>query len=50
MEQFALRISSPTLDQRLVGVRVAERDVALCFLPDGTLAYVEHHGDVFMGE
>ena len=31
MEQFALRISSPTLDQRLVGIHVAEGDVALCF-------------------
>jgi hypothetical protein len=50
MEQFALRISSPTLDQRLVGIHVAEGDVALCFLPDGKLTYVEYRGDVFMGE
>jgi hypothetical protein len=50
MEQFALRIVSPTLDQRLVGIRVAEGDFALCFLPDGKLTYVEYRGDVFMSE
>src|SRR4051794_22954469 len=43
-------ISSPTLDQRLVGIHVAEGAVALCFLPDGKLTYVEYRGDVFMGE
>ena len=50
MAHFALRISSRTLDQRLVGIHVAEGDFALCFLPDGKLTYVEYRGDVFMGE
>ncbi len=50
MGQFALRIVSPTLDHRLVGIRVAEGDVALCFLPDGKLTYVEYRGDAFMTE
>ena len=44
-KKVALRISLPTLDQRLVRIHVA-----LCFLSDGKLTYVEYCGDVFLGK
>lgn len=43
-----LRLSMPTNDDRLIALPVVEGGELLCFLPDGTLNYVEYQGDVFL--
>ena len=48
LDTYALRVGSPILDDKLVAIGVAEGDVLLCFLPDGTLTYVEYRGGIFM--
>lgn len=49
MESYQLRIGSPAVSESLVSIYVEEGDAVLCFMPAGTLSYVEYKGDVFMG-
>jgi hypothetical protein len=48
MENYQLRVGTPTLDLNVVSIAVKEGDVLLCFLTDGKLAYVEYKGGVFL--
>jgi hypothetical protein len=48
MENYQLRVGSPTLDMNLVSIAVEEGDQLLCFIGDGTLVYVEYRGGVFL--
>ena len=49
MENFQLRVGSPSLSLDLTSIYVEEGDVLLCFLTGGKLTYVEYRGGIFMG-
>jgi hypothetical protein len=50
MENYQLRVGTPTLDMNVVSIAVQEGSHLLCFLNEGKLVYVEYKGGVFLDE
>jgi hypothetical protein len=47
-ERGGLSFGAPTADERLIAIPVKEGGKLLCFMPRGSLEYVEYEGGIFL--